>query len=185
MDPRPPAEASSAAHEVAASFDINIVQSKRIRRLNTYWHARAGGKMPSRSMIDPVDVSDLLPNILMMDVLRDPLRFRFRLVGTRVVQYTGFDFTGRCLQDLVFQGRDFLEQCYDRIMAEKQPIFGHYSWLVRSRHFGQCEFGLFPLSDDGVTMDRAIAIEDYERMERDILSFGQAGAPGRRLTGDF
>ena len=53
---------------------------------------------------------------------------------------------------------------------------------MRSRHFGQCEFGLFPLSDDGSTVNRAISIEDYERMERDILTYGQQGAPMRKLA---
>jgi hypothetical protein len=98
------------------------------------------------------------------------------------VQYTGFDFTGRFIDEMVFQGRDFIERCYRRMLAEKRPVFGHYAWLVRSRHFGQCEFGLFPLSDDGVTVNRGISIEDYERMERDILTFGQQGAPMRKLA---
>ena len=182
MDPRPLDSATTAAQEMASSFDVSIVRSERIRRLNDYWQAKARGKVPSRSDIDPVDVRELLPNLLMIDMLGDPVRFRFRLVGTRVVQYTGFDFTGRCLDELVFQGRDFLEQCYHRLLAERRPVFGHYAWLVRSRHFGQCEFGLFPLSDDGATVNRGISIEDYERMERDILTFGQQGAPMRKLA---
>lgn len=182
MDPRPLDSVTTAAQEMASSFDVSIVRSERIRRLSEYWQAKANGKVPSRSDIDPVDVRELLPNLLMIDMLGDPARFRFRLVGTRVVQYTGFDFTGRYLDELVFQGRDFLEQCYRRMLSERRPIFGHYAWLVRSRHFGQCEFGLFPLSDDGATVNRGISIEDYERMERDILTFGQQGAPMRKLA---
>ncbi|MGH6890999.1 MAG: PAS domain-containing protein, partial [Dongiaceae bacterium] len=183
MDPRPLDDSTTAAQEMESGFDVSVVQSQRIRKLNAYWQARARGKVPSRSEIDPVDVRELLPNLMMIDVLGDPLRFRYRLVGTRVVQYTGFDFTGRCLDEMVFQGRDFIEQCYRRMLAERRPIFGHYAWLVRSRHFGQCEFGLFPLSDNGVTVNRCISIEDYERMERDILTFGQQAAPVRRLAG--
>ncbi|MEZ5831692.1 MAG: PAS domain-containing protein [Dongiaceae bacterium] len=182
MDLRPLDNVTTAAQDVASGFDVAIVHSQRIRRLNTYWQAKAKGRVPSRSDIDPVDVRELLPNLMMIDVLADPQRFRYRLVGTRVVQYTGFDFTGCCLDEMVFQGRDFMEQCYRRMLAERRPIFGHYAWLVRSRHFGQCEFGLFPLSDDGATVNRAISIEDYERMERDILTFGQQAAPMRRLA---
>jgi len=182
MDPRPLDNVTTAAQEMASSPDVSVVHSQRIHKLNAYWLARAKGKVPSRSDIDPVDVRELLPNLMMIDMLGDPPRFRYRLVGTRVVQYTGFDFTGRCIDEMVFQGRDFMEQCYRRVLAEKRPIFGHYAWLVRSRHFGQCEFGLFPLSDDGVTVNRGISIEDYERMERDILTFGQQGAPMRKLA---
>jgi hypothetical protein len=182
MDPRPLDDVTTAAQEMASSTDVAVVHSQRIHKLNAYWLARAKGKVPSRSDIDPVDVRELLPNLMIIDMLGDPPRFRYRLVGTRVVQYTGFDFTGRCIDEMVFQGRDFIEQCYRRMLAEKRPIFGHYAWLVRSRHFGQCEFGLFPLSDDGVTVNRGISIEDYERMERDILTFGQQGAPMRKLA---
>ena len=181
MDPRPLDDSTTAAQEVASSFDVAVVHSQRIRKLGVYWQAKACGKVPSRSDIDPVDVRELLPNLMMIDVLGDPPRFRYRLVGTRVVQYTGFDFTGRYLDEMVFQGRDFIEQCYCRMRAERRPIFGHYAWLVRSRHFGQCEFGLFPLSDDGVTVNRAMSIEDYERMERDFLTSGQQGAAARKL----
>jgi PAS domain len=182
MDPRPLDSAITAAQGMASSPDVSIVQSQRIQKLNIYWLEKAKGKVPSRSDIDPVDVRELLPNLMMVDMLGDPVRFRYRLVGTRVVQYTGFDFTGRCIDEMVFQGRDFMEQCYRRMLAEKRPIFGHYAWLVRSRHFGQCEFGLFPLSDDGLTVNRSISIEDYERMERDILTFGQQAAPVRKLA---
>jgi hypothetical protein len=180
MDLRPLDSSTTTAQEMASSFDVSIVHSQRIRTLDEYWLAKAKGKVPSRSDIDPVDVRELLPNLMMVDIFGNPPRFRYRLVGTRVVQYTGFDFTGHCIDEMVFQGRDFIEQCYRRMLAEQRPIFGHYAWLVRSRHFGQCEFGLFPLAERGTVVNRAISIEDYERMERDILAYGQQGAPIRK-----
>jgi hypothetical protein len=179
MDPRPLDDLTTTAQESAHSFDPSIVQSQRIHRLNTYWRSKAGSKVPARADFDPVDVRELLPNLMMLDVLGDPVRLRYRLVGTRVVQYTGFDFTGRYLDEMVFQGRDFMEECYRLVLNERRPIFGHYAWLVRSRHFGRCEFGLFPLSDDGKRVDRCVSIEDYERMERDILAFGHQKAVAR------
>lgn len=180
IDPRPLDDTTTVAQEMASSFDVSLVQSQRIHTLNAYWQAKAKNRMPSRSEIDPVDVRELLPNLMMVDVIGEPARFRYRLVGTRVVQYTGFDFTGCCLDEMIFQGRDFMEQCYRRVLAERRPVFGHYAWLVRSRHFGQCEFALFPLSDDRATVNRCISIEDYERMERDILAFGQQAVPARK-----
>jgi hypothetical protein len=179
MDPRPLDDVTTTTQESAHSFDPSIVQSQRIHRLYAYWREKAAGGVPARAEFDPVDVRELLPNLMMLDVLGDPLRFRYRLVGTRVVQYTGFDFTGRYLDEMVFQGRDFMEECYQLVLRERRPVFGHYAWLVRSRHFGRCEFGLFPLSDDGKRVDRCVSIEDYERMERDILAFGHQKSVAR------
>jgi hypothetical protein len=172
IDPRPLDDVTTTTQEAAYGFDPAIVQSQRIHRLHAYWRDKAGTGMPSRAEFDPVDVRDLLPNLMMVDMVGQPPRFRYRLVGTRVAQYTGFDFTGRDLDEMVFQGRDFMDECYGRLLSERRPIFGHYAWLVRSRHFGRCEVALFPLSDDGKRVDRCISIEDYERMERDILAFG-------------
>lgn len=179
IDPRPLDDITTSTQESGHSFDPAIVQSQRIHQLCGYWREKAGHNVPARAEFDPVDVRELLPNLMMLDALGDPTRFRYRLVGTRVVQYTGFDFTGRYLDEMVFQGRDFMEDCYRLVMTERRPVFGHYAWLVRSRHFGRCEFGLFPLSDDGKRVDRCVSIEDYERMERDILAFGHQKAVAR------
>jgi hypothetical protein len=95
MDPRPLDVTTTAAQEMASSFDVSVVHSQRIRKLSEYWLAKARGGVPPRSEIDPVDVRELLPNLMMIDMVGAPPRFRYRLVGTRVVHYTGFDFTGR------------------------------------------------------------------------------------------
>src|SRR5688572_4610245 len=82
MDPRPLDDVTTVAQEMASGFDVSLVQSQRIRKLNAYWQDRASGKVPSRAEIDPVDVRELLPNLMMIDVIEDPPRFRYRLVGT-------------------------------------------------------------------------------------------------------
>lgn len=53
------------------------------RTIWDYWTAKAGERAaPSRSDIDPRDLPRLLPQILLVDVLRSPLRFRYRLSGS-------------------------------------------------------------------------------------------------------
>src|SRR3546814_18827524 len=58
----------------------------KIKALLAYWQSihPAGGGLPGRRHLDPVDIPELLPNIWMIDVKRGPLRFRFRLVGTEI-----------------------------------------------------------------------------------------------------
>ena len=40
------------------------------------------GAFPGRQHFDPLDVPKLLPNLWLVDVARDPWRFRYRVVGT-------------------------------------------------------------------------------------------------------
>ena len=71
----------------------------KIRALYAYWQAihPEPDRLPGRQHLDPLDIPELLANIWMADVQREPLRFRFRLVGTEIVKFTGRDSPGRWL----------------------------------------------------------------------------------------
>ena len=52
--------------------------------------------MPARDDIDPVTMPiELLPNIVLVDVLPEARRFRYRVMGTAVARMLGTDWTGR------------------------------------------------------------------------------------------
>src|SRR3546814_691455 len=71
-----------------------------IAALVAYWHSiHPPQGLPGRRHFDPVDVPWLLPHIWLLDVFRDPWRFRMRLVGTGIVAHAGRDSTGRWLDD--------------------------------------------------------------------------------------
>ena len=62
--------------------------------LYRYWAARCGTRtMPARADLDPVAMKPYLPHLMLFDVVGE--RFRYRLVGTRVVQDFGRDVTGK------------------------------------------------------------------------------------------
>src|SRR5512134_1128852 len=82
-------------------LDLSQMRSQRVRRLHAYWRAKAEmrGSVPQRRDFDPVELPDLLPNLMLLDVEPSPLRFRYRLVGTRVVDFSYDDFTGTYLDE--------------------------------------------------------------------------------------
>ena len=54
----------------------------KIAMLHRYWRDVAPpGMLPGRQHIDPVDIPKLLANIWLLDVVGEPVRFRFRLIG--------------------------------------------------------------------------------------------------------
>jgi len=74
---------------------------ENLRTMYNYWldiHP-AEGILPSRADFDPLDVHLLLPKIWMFDVHHDPLRFKFRLVGTEIAKFIQVDPTGEWLLD--------------------------------------------------------------------------------------
>ena len=50
--------------------------------------------LPDRRDLDPVQIPKLLPSIILIDTHRDHYRFRFRLIGERMVAYYGQNLAG-------------------------------------------------------------------------------------------
>jgi len=97
----------------------------RLTRLHQYWSAKRGDRpAPRRADIDPpLDIPDLLPILTLIEVLRDPLQFRLRLVGTGVVQALGRDGTGRFVDESLY-GSDApaIVATYRRMIEEVRPF---------------------------------------------------------------
>lgn len=67
-----------------------VITNGRLRELLEYWRSKRGSRlMPARADIDPIEIPTLLPIIGLVDVLDGGARFRFRLLGTEVVDAAG------------------------------------------------------------------------------------------------
>jgi hypothetical protein len=145
-------------------LDPPQIGSPRIHRFHDYWNARRreGHAVPLRAAFDPAELRELLPNIVIIEVEHEPLRFRYRLVGTRVVEFNKQDFTGLYLGTIGWQEeQQIVDACADTV-ASRMPLFGFYSWTLKIGAIGKCEFGIFPFSRDGRTVAQIFAIEDYD-----------------------
>jgi len=73
-------------------------------RFYDYWASLCGGRsMPSRKDIDPLHIPPAyLPNLMLIEVLQDPRRYKYRLIGTHVVTASGEDRTGRVFENVGF-----------------------------------------------------------------------------------
>src|SRR4051794_34289618 len=71
--PAPPPDGFAAiARDVADG-----IRAARLQRLHPYWTERKGDRrMPARRDIDPLDFPYLLGNIMLLDVVGEPPRFR-------------------------------------------------------------------------------------------------------------
>lgn len=111
----------------------------RLVRLLAYWAGKRGGRpAPGRADIDPLDIPDLLPILNLLDVLREPMRFRHRLVGTEIVKTLGRDATGQIIGEELYGpvARD-MHESLARLVAEARPFRRHarlswngQEWLV-------------------------------------------------------
>src|SRR5690554_2118121 len=81
--------------------DVARCRSVLVRELHGLWISkRRYNELPRRADFEPAEMKRLLPNLLILDIEENPFRARYRLVGTKVVAASGFDFTGRYLDEL-------------------------------------------------------------------------------------
>ena len=107
----------------------------------------------------------MLPYLVIADIEASPLRVRYRLVGTQVVEDNGSDFTNRYLEDCNFAVEPMLHECYRRLVETQAPVFAYYEWHKvewegAKGAIGANETGFFPLSSDGANVDLAISLAD-------------------------
>ena len=109
--------------------DVSMeIRDEHLLRFYRYWVERKGTRrFPSRSDIDPQDFHYLLGNVMLLDVLGDPLRFRIRLHGSTMVMRAGYDLTGKFLDDLPIPEyrRYVLERCKGLVRTGTPLVVQH------------------------------------------------------------
>ncbi len=136
-------------------FRQNLIEPE-IVDLYDYWVARRGARaMPSRKDVDPVQIPRHLPNLMLVDVLRDPLRFRYRLIGTRVVAASAEDRTGQFFDQVrFFNANPTVAKHYETVVANAEPYYTDEPFHNRqSDSTYRVRRLLLPLSSDGVAVD--------------------------------
>lgn len=110
------------------------VQDSNVRQFLQLWfEARSNGKVPGKDFLDPLRLRFLLGSLSLLEVQADPLRFRYRLVGTDIVQRLGHELTGHWLDEHPDPAwRPFLLKGATMVHHAAMPVYGH----VQARTLG-------------------------------------------------
>lgn len=137
--------------------------SLRVETLYRYWRSRRSDGLPRRADIDPADIKSLLPNILIVDIHRDPFRVYYRLVGTAVAHCSGLDFTGTFLDELAFDicATEDLHHAYQSVCDTLRPGIGMAFAQINHQSALDIEYLICPLVDDGGKVSQCLVLEDY------------------------
>lgn len=133
---------------------LDKIETPCLRRLYAYWDERRQGReFPARRDLDPLDFRFALGHVLLLDVLAEPQRFRFRLHGSLLTERAGYDMTGRMIDELPNPANRHLliERCR-ALVATRQPLAVIDERVLGGRRFGY-EAVWLPLAQDGRTID--------------------------------
>lgn len=161
-----------------SDFELpETVRDPRVRLFFDYWKSKcAPGRLPGRGDIEPLEMVAFLPYVILLDVERraGDWRFRYRLVGTEVVNLFGHDPTGRYLDEAALPQR--YPQVHGRlasVVESKRPYYAILPVPLPNRDSVYAEILTVPMASDGVTVDLLLGI-------RCGLTRSQAPAPASR-----
>jgi hypothetical protein len=143
-------------------------------RFYDYWSSlRRGRPMPSRRDLDPLQIPPAyLPDLMLIDVLHEPLRLKYRLIGTHVVAASGKDRTGRFFDDVsFFKEHPAVMQQFEQVAAGGSPLYSlePFTNFINGTTY-EVDRLILPLSGDGERVDMLVALFQFK-----------SGAHARRL----
>ena len=129
-----------------------------LAELVAYWEEKRRGRIaPRRGDIDPAELRRHLPYVHMLDVIDDGADFRFRLIGTAIVEGLGRDSTGKTFGEMFGARPEVMARLCARfrvVVREKRPTFsrGRMFWHP-DRAYREFVAASVPLSEDGVSVN--------------------------------
>ncbi|MDZ7712784.1 MAG: PAS domain-containing protein [Rhodovibrio sp.] len=148
--------------QAAVDKTFGKLRAPALRELADYWLAKRGdAAMPRRVDIDPVDLRSHLPRLILADVLRTPLRFHFRVVGTELEHQLGQRYTGTTIDETA--GAFF--KPYQVVAEQTRPTREYVSYnFDDGGPIGEFERLLLPLSEDGENVTMVFGEAIYTRL---------------------
>lgn len=153
---------------IAAEKQFGAVKSPLVQKAYALWSSKRGARaMPSRADYDPIEMPELLPFMFLVDVKQPDGRQRMRLVGTKIVEMYGSDYTGLYLDMIDFGTvREKVLEEYGTAASEARPVFSDHPFRNKNDVQHHIERAIFPLSNDGESVNMLMAVLDFEEVRR-------------------
>ncbi len=121
-------------------------------------------RLPGRQHFDPVELASrhpmLLQHLWLVDVEREPRRFRLRLVGSSVYMTSPFSRAGDCIDEFIDPATraETLQTTFGRLVESRQPEFrcGRVPLAAPGRRARPLARLSMPLAADGRTVDMIV-----------------------------
>jgi hypothetical protein len=134
---------------------------ERLAAALAYWEGkRAGRRLPSRRDIDPLlEIPRLLPWVILVDVLKDPLDFRLRIIGQEIVDRARRNFTGCRFSELPHAGPESLLWKHRALVVEtREPLVGSLPYVGPQDRIGGVSELFLPLSMDDCAVRMILSV---------------------------
>ena len=179
----PSYQGQKTTDELGSQFDVErLVAHPQLYGLWQFWDKMRGGRvMPARIDFTPELLKPWLGNLALIDVCQNPTRLQYRLVGTRIVDNSKFDATGKFVDELIGNPLENpLGRGLVRCFLLKSPVFE----IVRPPRTGVLTLDYYrlalPLSANGCDVNMIMLGEYVTSLPLMIDTSPRRLAPGHK-----
>jgi len=127
-------------------------------------------EVPRYHDMKPAEIIELLPNMVIFDVLNKPRDFRYRMIGKEVERHNAGSFTGKRLSEMPGKGKDSLIwQHFSNIVKGQKPSAKNLPYVGPLKDFKQISIMAFPFSDDDNIVNKIMIIAGYHHINGDYV----------------
>lgn len=142
---------------------VDRLSHPRLLGLLSYWQSKHdGAKLPGRASIDPLEMSEWLGNLILIDVTPDG-DYRYRLYGSEFVVEFGREMTGHSISELPQEQQVLIHAEYEYASRTLKPAVRVYTAeFDAGTMFGRTDGStkratwerlILPLASDGSSVD--------------------------------
>lgn len=148
--------------KVGALEGLGRVSNETRRVFDLWTHTGRPDGLPRLADFRLDEIADLLPQVLIVDVLEASHDYCYRQVGAREIEARGNDPTGRTVRQC-HEGEilAFVLENYDRVMASGDGLLDLSVDINRDRRFIATEVLFLPFSDVGVAVTEIVVYSHY------------------------
>lgn len=163
---------SHVSAETAPAAAGGVCRHPKVEQIVAYWRGLAPGPgvLPGRQHLDPMRIPALLPNIWLLDVVAGrPTRFRYRLIGTRLVEAGIPGRPGGFLDEAPETDSLAVQRLFESVVAGREPNWSIGAPLLKhSTQVTRIERVSMPLAADGHTVDMVLSLTLFYRTDGSV-----------------
>ena len=141
---------------------LSDIKSPNIQLAYDYWlTCRGERELPARADLRPEDMKGILGTVSLVDVLSDPLDFRYALFGSVVAEEYGYDMTGKSVRKLrPPEIGALICSLFEEAHQARKPRLHAVGFESASQRL-EFERLILPLSSDGGRIDKFMSVNEH------------------------
>jgi hypothetical protein len=145
---------------------LRALPTDGMRSLLRHWAAlREGAAMPRRPVFDPLRFPEMMP-LMQLHERKGDGRYLCRVSGTEVVAASGYESTGRYLDEVVLPGHQASRTAiFDRSLEAGLPLLYDGRLMVQDRDWKRLQRLLLPLADRHGHPRFLLSLLHFERLQ--------------------